>query len=271
MKKYPVCAVSVILPFYNAANSIELSLNSVFEQSLLPLEIIIVDDASKKEEHLELIKIIDKYNNKIVTINHYSIDVNKGASFCRNIAINHAKGKYLAFLDADDVWHERKLELQYAFMEKSNCSMSGHSYIFNLNNERFTDVLPLTQKVEKWHFIYKNPFFTPTVMALRKGFKLFDDSFRRVDDYKCWLENFKEGEVYLLTSELAGGFKHPIGAGGLTSSVDKMHKAYVLVLRALYNENVISKMFFYFALTIEFFKYPMRLLLKYIKGFYSFR
>ncbi|MEI8672061.1 glycosyltransferase family A protein [Vibrio sp. SA48] len=153
------CSVSVVIPFYNAANSVELTLQSVFRQSSLPLEIIIVNDASNNEDYLALVNLVDKLSNDSLPIFLHSINLNKGASFCRNVAITHAKGKYLAFLDADDVWHKHKLEVQYAFMERSNAILSGHGYIYNLNSESFSEFEGNSElAILQWNFIYKNPF-----------------------------------------------------------------------------------------------------------------
>lgn len=265
MVKDNCCSVSVIIPFYNAESTIKKSLTSVLNQTLLPLEIIVVNDSSDHESFLFLIKTVNefKYNNPPIHL--HSIDINRGAPFCRNLAIANAKGKYLAFLDSDDVWYKRKLELQYEFMENNNCEMTGHGYISNLNNKSFLDRPISFRVVSKWNFAYTNPFFTPTVMIIRDGFKPFDESFRRVDDYKCFLENFEDGKVFLLNNNFAAGFKHPVGSSGLTGSIRKMHSAYVLVLYSLYDENVISKLFLFIALAIEFLKFPVRLILKRIR------
>ena len=263
MKKYLACSVSVIIPFYNAADSILAALKSISAQTLLPNEIIIVDDCSSEKDHLSLEKIIDVFNadsTRQVQIKLITLDENKGASFARNIAIKYASAKYLAFLDADDVWAKKKIELQYSFMESQGLFMTGHGYIFDLKNEKIIDKPFSHSEVKKYQFVYTNPFFTPTVMVRRDGFKLFDESFRRVDDYKCWLENFDYGNIALIHNKLAGGFKHPIGAGGLTGSLSKMHSAYILVLESLFEEQVISTRFYYLAKVIEFFKYPLRII-----------
>ncbi|ETI61402.1 glycosyltransferase family 2 protein [Marinomonas profundimaris] len=259
---FEVCSVSVIIPFFNASDTIALSLRSVLKQSLMPLEIIIVNDSSEHEEYMKLNAIVDGLDGSFLPISVYSIPENKGAAYCRNLAIKHAKGKYLAFLDSDDVWHCSKIKLQYNFMEKNNCFLSGHGYIHNLKNKSFVefDDVPV-RLVKKYVFSYRNPFFTPTVMVVKNGFKGFDESFRRVDDYKCWLENFKEKRFFYLNEKLAGGFKSPIGESGLTGSIVEMHKSYMLVLFSLYKEGYISRRFIFLSVSLEYIKYPLRLLL----------
>jgi len=254
-------SVSVIIPFYNASNTIFSTLVSVFEQTILPREIIIVDDCSSEKEHLLLKKMINNFNadpDKQVLIKFSKLNENKGASYARNIAIKNASAKYLAFLDADDFWLKNKIELQYDFMESNSFFMTGHGYVFDLKKENVADEIFSYREVNKCEFIYRNPFFTPTVMVLREDFKLFDESFRRVDDYKCWLENFSSGNAAIINIKLAGGFKHPIGASGLTGSLSKMHSAYIDVLKILYAERVISAPFYYLAKLIELLKYPLR-------------
>ncbi|MDE1239237.1 glycosyltransferase family 2 protein [Vibrio aestuarianus] len=255
------CSVSVIIPYFEAADSIEASLQSVFNQSLLPLEVIIVNDASSEEDFTRLIDIVSKYKNTKPDIHVYSDNVNRGASFCRNFAIERAKGDYLAFLDSDDVWHQNKLKIHYKFMEQSGAKLSAHGYVHNLNVEEYPNIEDDSVViVSRWDFVYRNPFFTPTVMAKRESFLLFDDRFRRVDDYKCWLENFEHEKCYLLGAKLAGGFKSPIGASGLTGSLSKMHKAYISVLETMYHECTISRVFYISAIMIEYVKLPLRYL-----------
>lgn len=263
MKEYSTCSVSVIIPFYNAASTILAALTSVFEQSLLPREIIIVDDCSSEQQYNSLKDIITCFNadlSKQLPIKLLTLNENKGASHARNVAVEAASAKYLAFLDADDVWAKNKIDLQYNFIEREGYFMVGHGYIFDLNIEEIVDEPFSYSIVKKYQFIYTNPFFTPTIMVRRKSFKLFDDSFRRVDDYKCWLENFDSGNIAIIHNKLAGGFKHPIGDGGLTGSLSKMHLAYINVLKSLYKEKVISGPFFCLARLVEFLKYPLRII-----------
>ena len=107
--------VSVIIPTFNSENTIERAIKSIFNQTILPLEVIIVDDCSTHNKNKEvLLKLKSKYKNiKLIFLN-----VNSGPATARNAAWNIAKGKYIAFLDSDDVWHPQKLEIQYKYMEE---------------------------------------------------------------------------------------------------------------------------------------------------------
>ena len=264
IKEYRACSVSVIIPFYNASTSVLAAITSVFLQTLLPKEIIIVDDCSSEKEYLLLKAIIDGYNAEAssqVKVKSFKLKENRGASCARNVAIKNASGKYLAFLDADDVWAKNKIELQYNFMEDRALFMTGHGYIYDLAKESIVDKPLSYSYINRYQFIYTNPFFTPSVMVHRNGFKLFDESFRRADDYKCWLENFNPGRIAIIDNKLAGGFKHPIGAGGLTGSLSEMHSAYNKVLNSLYEEKVISVSFYCLAKCFELLKYPLRVII----------
>lgn len=116
MNKLKKCAdISVIIPTYNSENTIERAINSVLNQTIMPIEIIIVDDSSTHIKNKEvLLSIKNKYQNiKLIFLN-----INSGPATARNAAWNIAKGKYIAFLDSDDVWHPQKLEIQYKYMEE---------------------------------------------------------------------------------------------------------------------------------------------------------
>lgn len=224
-------SVSVIMPHYNALDTIRRSIDSVVNQTLSVGELIIVDDGSSSVD--ELVRFVSGYEN-IVPIVLITLDVNCGAAHARNIGIQHSKFKYIAFLDSDDVWHPEKIKLQYSVMEEHDMFLSGHGYLFNLTNQKFqTQVSVEFTSVYRNKFMWGNPLFTPTVMARREGFISFDERFRRVDDYKCWYENLCNGTFALLSADLAGGFKAPIGVSGLSGSLKLMHAAYLDVLKSL--------------------------------------
>ncbi len=103
-------SISVIVPLYNAENYIVDALNSILNQTLKPFEIIVINDGSTDKS----LSKIELFGNKIKIIHQQ----NKGAGAARNEGIKIANGAYLAFLDADDLWIEDKLEKQFDFLKK---------------------------------------------------------------------------------------------------------------------------------------------------------
>ena len=102
--------VSVIIPTYNCGKFIQQSIDSVLKQTYKNVEIIVVDDGSTDDTHLKLLQ----YGKNIT----YIRKKNEGSSKARNIGMGCSKGEYLAFLDADDLWHPRKLEMQVECFQK---------------------------------------------------------------------------------------------------------------------------------------------------------
>lgn len=103
--------VSVIIPTYNRAQSLSRAIQSVLGQTYKNFELIVVDDGS--EDNIE--EVVRGFNDS--RIKYFRHDVNLGGSAARNTGIKNSTGEYLAFLDSDDEWLERKLELQVYAME----------------------------------------------------------------------------------------------------------------------------------------------------------
>ncbi len=124
--------VSVIVPYFKKKKFIEKTINSILSQTYKNLEIIIVYD-DENHADLKLINNIKKMDNRIKLI------INKktlGAGLSRNIGIKKAKGKYVAFLDADDLWKKNKIKLQLNYMIKNNLLISHTDYeILNINKK----------------------------------------------------------------------------------------------------------------------------------------
>lgn len=112
--------VSVVIPFYSGKEWLKESLESVIEQGYSNKEILVINDGSKedindlKEEYSNVVKFQDKENG--------------GPATARNLGIEIAKGKYIAFLDSDDLWLPGKLESQVKLMEEKQAIWSQHSY-----------------------------------------------------------------------------------------------------------------------------------------------
>ena len=107
--------VSIITPCYNSEKFIEECITSVLNQSYRNWEMLIVDDNSSDNSSV-LIKSYSKQDDRIKPI---FLNDNLGSAMARNKAISVAKGKYIAFLDSDDIWLPKKLEIQIHFMKKN--------------------------------------------------------------------------------------------------------------------------------------------------------
>ena len=119
--------VSIVVPVYNAADYIENTIEMVRRQTYTDWELVLVDDAST-DGSADLIESIIELGDDNITL--YRKQVNEGAAAARNTGIDHTSGRYIAFLDADDVWKIDKLERQVDFMEKTGAAFSFHSYEF---------------------------------------------------------------------------------------------------------------------------------------------
>ncbi len=154
--------VSIIVPVYNAANYIEKTIEMVSRQTYKDWELILVDDASTDGSADVIDRIIDKQGKRIRLIRK---EQNAGAASARNTGIDAALGRYIAFLDADDVWNENKLEKQIAFMDRTGAAFSFHAYEFGDENANPTGKVvhvPPTLNFKK--ALSRTVIFTTTVM-----------------------------------------------------------------------------------------------------------
>lgn len=192
--------VSVIMPSYNTGEFIAKSIRSVMEQTYKSWELIIVDDCSADNTD-EIVKpfLGDE------RIRYYKNDKNSGAAVSRNLALKYARGKWIAFLDSDDLWLPDKLEKQIAFMEKNG-------YHFSYTNYTETDEtgasLGITVTGPKK--ITKAGFFNYcwpgclTVMYDAETVGLIQIAdIKKNNDYAIWLRVCRKEVCYLLNETLA--------------------------------------------------------------------
>ena len=117
MQKTPL--VSIIMPFYNTpAEFLQEAIQSIFAQTYSNWELILADDGSAKPISQVALAYADRYPGKVFYCQHTNHE-NKGHSAARNLGIRYSKGKYISFLDADDIWIQQKLEQQVAILERN--------------------------------------------------------------------------------------------------------------------------------------------------------
>ncbi len=258
------CDVSVITPTYNSSGTLRRALDSVYGQSLLPREIIVVDDGSDDWE--ESHRIAQSCPASIL-IRFIRMDQNQGVSAARNIGIQAARCLYLAFLDSDDIWFEDKITIQYSVMINRQADLSMHRYCHDLNRKppgaktKYRTPL-LLSSLSPWTPLLRNDS-TNSVMVLKQKMVSYDTSLRRGEDFKCYMELLsKRGSgcngLYI-ERVLAGGFKSTIGVSGLSRDVNGMHVGRILGLQKLKDEGNISLIQYLVGLGMETLKYPVRL------------
>lgn len=182
--------VSIITPSYNSVQFIGKSIKSVLNQSYTNWEMIIVDDLSTDNS----IQVIQEYVKKDNRIKLIQLKNNSGAAVARNTAIEAAKGKYIAFLDSDDLWETKKLENQINFMEKNNSSFSYSNY--SLIDEEGNDlniVKNPTSYMTYNELLKENQIGCLTaIYSQEKLGKIYMPLIRKRQDYGLWLNILKK-------------------------------------------------------------------------------
>jgi glycosyltransferase involved in cell wall biosynthesis len=260
------CDVSVITPTYNSSGTLKRALDSIYGQSLLPREIIVVDDGSDDWEQSRL--IATSYPD-CIAIRFIHMAKNQGPSTARNIGISAARGRYLAFLDSDDVWYEDKVAIQHGLMTNHNLDFSMHQYCHDRtrlgcdkDREDRDDSSALSfSSLSSWTPLLRNDS-TNSVMVLKEKMVFYDTSLRRGEDFTLYMELLSRPgcRALYIRRVLAGGFKSTIGASGLSRDVKAMHVGRMLALKKLTDRGCISTFQYLFGISAETVKYPIRVL-----------
>lgn len=185
--------VSIITPMYNSEKFIETTIRSVISQTYKEWELLIVDDCSTDNSA----KIVEKYTDKDTRIRYIKAETNQGVSHARNIAINNAKGQYIAFLDSDDAWCEKKLETQVKFMKENNSIITFTSYeLMDEDGNKLDKRVTVPSSVD-YHTLLKGNVLGCLTVVIDRSKLDFDIrmSGERHEDYILWLSILKKGYV----------------------------------------------------------------------------
>lgn len=193
--------VSIITPVYNSEKYISGNIRSVQAQSYTNWEHILVDDCSSDSSE----SIIKSFQAKDPRIKYHHLEKNSGAGIARNKAIDLAKGKYIAFLDSDDMWYPNKLERQLNFMQKNNYHFTFTDYeMVDENGQKLSKYVNCKPIVTYNSALYKNPIGCLTVIYDVDFFgKQYMPSIRKRQDYALWLNLLKKTKGYGLNRCLA--------------------------------------------------------------------
>ena len=177
--------ITVIMPFFKKKEYFKETYKSVINQSYQNLEIIIIYDDNYKKD-LEFINNIIKGDKRVKVLNN---DQNLGAGESRNIGIKKSNGSYIAFIDCDDIWNEKKIKIQYDFIKKNNSKYSHTSYeiIDSLNNIIGLNIAK--ENINYENLINSCDIGLSTVMVKKDLFEIsYFKSIKTKEDYALWLE-----------------------------------------------------------------------------------
>lgn len=194
--------VSIITPSYNSERFIGECIQSVIDQTYINWEMLIVDDASQ-DNSKELISLFSQNDKRIKT---FFLEANIGAAAARNFAIRKTKGKYIAFLDSDDLWDPQKLEKQILFMHKNNIAFSYTTYeSISEDGSRCINFIKALNKITYSGYLKNTIIGCLTVVINRKKTGDFEmPNIRSSHDMALWLLIMKRGfDAYGLDENLA--------------------------------------------------------------------
>lgn len=254
--------VSAVIPCWRCADTISRAMDSIASQSLRPAEVILVDDASGDGTLAELYRLAGQYPPGWVQV--IALETNGGPGAARNAGWEYAKQPWIAFLDADDAWHPRKVELQMSWLEQHpDAAMCGHGTALLSTPTIYPDApaRPRGWRVGFLNMVIANRFPTRSVMLRRDLPFRFQDWFHS-EDFHLWLllilSNYS---CYRLEGLLAFSFREDASDGGLSGNLWRHERQELLVWRTLYREGKISWAYWFVASTWSLIKFVRRLML----------
>ena len=227
--------VSIITPTYNAEKFIRATIESVQNQTYQNWEMILVDDASTDKT----VKIISDFAEKDSRIKLFKLEQNSGNGFARNIALEKAVGKYIAYLDADDLWFLNKLEKQIAFLKENNLHFT-FSFYECIDEEGNS----LNRRVEApINLNYDELFFCNYVGNLTAIYdadyfgKIVIEATQKRQDWRLWLTILKQIQVTKPVPETLAFYR--IRKDSISSSKFKLIKHNFGVYREFHGFNFV--------------------------------
>lgn len=259
--------VSVVVPCFLSAKTIRRAVRSIWNQTLRPFEVILIDDCSPDSgDTLKTLYEIEKeYPEKWIKI--IPLSSNKGPGNARNVGWDKATQPYIAFLDSDDSWHPRKIEIQYEFMKKNqHVVLSGHDFLYLDEKDQVHFSLKKNNSinlVSPRQLLLSNKLSTPSVMLKRNIEYRFDSEKKYSEDYLLWLQiALNSKEVWKFDLPLAFLYKAPFGEGGLSGELWNMEKGELTTYLQLRKEKLISPLSLCFLTVFSLIKYTYRCILK---------
>lgn len=186
---------SVIIPVYNCEKFLKHTIASVMNQTYPDWELIIVDDASTDGSYKQALEYADDHRVKVI---HQ--EKNSGVGACRNVGIANASGKYIAFLDSDDIWSKEKLSKQIRFMRENNATASHTAFAFMSEKGMVMSKgkVEVDQEIDLGQYMKTTQIGLSTVMidAEKVPDLRFPEEREVCEDAKTWFKLFHQGHKF---------------------------------------------------------------------------
>ncbi|MBM6786706.1 glycosyltransferase family 2 protein [Collinsella tanakaei] len=204
--------VSVIMPSYNAERHIVEAIKSVQAQTLPDWELLVSDDCSTDSTRTIVAELAERDDR----IRLFEIERNGGAAKARNNSLTHAKGRYVAYLDADDLWYPEKLERQVDFMRERGAAFSCASYeVIGEDGSPLGRTVRMLDECDYMGFLTHNLLQTVGIAVdtevVDKGL-LVMPGLKRCEDAATWLQVLKAGFPCLGLPEVLCGYRRVSGS-----------------------------------------------------------
>lgn len=229
--------VSIITPTFNCAKYIGETIESVLNQTYTNFEMIIVDDASSDNTE----EVVKSFNDK--RIKYIKLKENSGPAFARNKAMEMAQGRYMAFLDSDDVWVNDKLEKQINFIKTNNYNIvcSNYEQIDEKSNN-LNRIIRCKKKVNYNGILLNCPVGNSTVLYDVKALGKFEvPNIRKRNDDALWLQMLKKEKFIYGQMEVL--MKYRIRENSVSSNKFSLIKYHWQLYRKIEHLSVLRSIF----------------------------
>lgn len=184
--------VSIITPTYNSQGYLEQTINSVLNQTYKDWELLITDDCST-DGTVEVVRSFAEVDTRIKL---FRLSKNSGPGIARNNSIAEANGRYIAFLDSDDIWHPEKLKHQLTFMDAKSAELSFTSYAFYSSKGAFIKKIIAKEKVKMSDMLRANYIGCSTAIYDQSVLgKIYMPEIRKRQDYGLWVRIIEKCKV----------------------------------------------------------------------------
>jgi glycosyltransferase involved in cell wall biosynthesis len=241
--------VSTIIPCYRDSRTLASAIDSLYRQTYANIEVIVINDASPETTEIE--RVLARYPGVVYIKN----TINVGLAGTRNVGIKNSTGEFVAFLDADDEWHPRKLELQMKHIATNvavACDVeefltdAPQSKAFSVTQENDVEIIRNDLKFSFQNYLTGASLVASKKLLLKVGG--YDESLRSCEDYDLWLRLLEEGAKLIhLRLPL---YYYRFNTGGLSKSVIAISFWELEVMKRYLQRN--RKRF-----QCKLFKYPM--------------